>query len=459
VDRNDLHVIVVGGGLGGLAATLLLARRGHRVTLVERDADPPRGGPDQLFSGWARPGVPQARHPHNFLARSVRVLRDQAPDVLESLESRGVLKIPVDLGDGPADALLCSRRPVYEAVVRQALTAEPTVTVRAGATVTDLVVRPGQVPVVEGVVIGAGETIRASLVVDAAGRRTRLSAMLEAHGARPAPATTQGSPLMYISRYYRLRPGHGYPRLDSPVLAFIGWARSMAFLGDNRTFALLATIVAGDPLRRRLTTEAGFHRFHSAVPVIRPWLAAGEPISPIRVMARLENSYRRLADGDGPVAGGVVLLGDSCMHTNPTAGRGVSLAFAQAERLALTIGGATDPLAYTAGFDGWTDAHIGVWYGPQAQADAALARRIQAAVAGQPAPALDPAERLRSAVFHAARTDADIAVALRRMLHLVARPGEVLGNPAVVSQLGALVNARPELTAVAAGPTREELAA
>jgi 2-polyprenyl-6-methoxyphenol hydroxylase-like FAD-dependent oxidoreductase len=128
-----------------------------------------------------------------------------------------------------------------------------------------------------------------------------------------------------------------------PILAFIGWARSMAFLGDNGTFALLATIAAGDPLRRRLTTEAGFRRFHSAVPVIRPWLAAGEPISPIRVMARLENSYRRLADGDGPVAGGMVLLGDSCLHTNPTAGRGVSLAFAQAEHLALTIGGATDP--------------------------------------------------------------------------------------------------------------------
>jgi len=100
-----------------------------------------------------------------------------------------------------------------------------------------------------------------------------------------------------------------------PILAFIGWARSMAFLGDNGTFALLATIAAGDPLRRRLTTEAGFRRFHSAVPVIRPWLAAGEPISPIRVMARLENSYRRLADGDGPVAGGMVLLGDGIRQT------------------------------------------------------------------------------------------------------------------------------------------------
>ena len=104
MDRSHLHVVVAGGGLGGLAATLLLARRGHRVTLVERGADTPAGGPEKLFSGWARPGVPQARHPHNFLARSVRVLRGQAPDVLETLQSRGILTIPVDLGDGPADA-------------------------------------------------------------------------------------------------------------------------------------------------------------------------------------------------------------------------------------------------------------------------------------------------------------------------------------------------------------------
>ena len=390
MDRNDLHVMVVGAGLGGLVAALLLGRQGHRVTLVERDADRPQGGPDQVFSSWARPGVPQARHPHNFLARSVRVLRDRAPDVLESLESQGVLRIPVDLGDGSADALLCSRRPLYEAAVRQALTAEPTVTVRAGTTVTDLIVRRGHVPVVEGVVLDTCEAIRADLVVDAAGRRSRLSAMLEAHGTRPAPTSKQGCALMYISRYYRLRPGHGYPRLDSPIMAFIGWARSMAFPADNGTFALLATIVVRDPLRRRLTTEAGFHSFHSAVPLIRPWLAAGEPISRIRVMARLENSYRRLADGDGPVAAGMVLLGDSSVHTNPTAGRGVSLAFAQAEHLALTIGGATDPLAYTAGFDSWTDAHIGVWHGSQIQADAAMARRMQAAVAGQPAPPPGP---------------------------------------------------------------------
>src|SRR5580704_13396181 len=111
----------------------------------------PRPALLRLGPSWRAPGTASAQLPGPVGQGAPR----PGPDVLESLESRGVLKIPVDLGDGPADALLCSRRPLYEAVVRQALTAEPTVTVRAGTTVTDLVVRPGQVPVVEGVVIGA----------------------------------------------------------------------------------------------------------------------------------------------------------------------------------------------------------------------------------------------------------------------------------------------------------------
>ena len=57
-------------------------------------------------------------------------------------------------------------------------------------------------------------------------------------------------------------------------------------------------------------------------------------------MARVDNRYRRLVDGSGPVAGGLLLLGDAAMHTNPTAGRGVSLAFAHVQHLVSAVAGA-----------------------------------------------------------------------------------------------------------------------
>lgn len=34
---NDLNILVVGGGIGGLSAAIALRRKGHRVTLIERD--------------------------------------------------------------------------------------------------------------------------------------------------------------------------------------------------------------------------------------------------------------------------------------------------------------------------------------------------------------------------------------------------------------------------------------
>ena len=36
-DSKSLHVVVVGGGLAGLASACVLAARGHRVTLLEKN--------------------------------------------------------------------------------------------------------------------------------------------------------------------------------------------------------------------------------------------------------------------------------------------------------------------------------------------------------------------------------------------------------------------------------------
>ena len=48
------HAVIIGAGLGGLAAALFLARRGHEVDLFERDGDEPPADATKAFDAWTR---------------------------------------------------------------------------------------------------------------------------------------------------------------------------------------------------------------------------------------------------------------------------------------------------------------------------------------------------------------------------------------------------------------------
>ncbi len=52
------RVIVVGGGVGGLATALALGRNGHPVTLLERDALPAVASADEAFAAERRGAWP-----------------------------------------------------------------------------------------------------------------------------------------------------------------------------------------------------------------------------------------------------------------------------------------------------------------------------------------------------------------------------------------------------------------
>src|SRR6478735_1745195 len=92
--------VIAGAGFAGMGAALFMARRGHVVTLVERDPSPPDGAPDDDVDSWRHPGVPQARQSHALLGRARRVLIDEAPDVLDALRARGIHEIPIVVGAG-----------------------------------------------------------------------------------------------------------------------------------------------------------------------------------------------------------------------------------------------------------------------------------------------------------------------------------------------------------------------
>src|ERR1700677_1293923 len=57
-------ILVLGGGIVGLSTAMMLARRGHDVTVFERDSKPLPASPEDAWQGWERRSVAQFRQPH-----------------------------------------------------------------------------------------------------------------------------------------------------------------------------------------------------------------------------------------------------------------------------------------------------------------------------------------------------------------------------------------------------------
>src|SRR6266540_7235968 len=240
----------MGGGVAGMPAALLLARQGHRVTLVERDDFAVGAALDS--PGWRRKGIPHFLQPHAFIPRGRKVLAEQLPDVYGALLATGVdevevfRKIPGTRAPGDEEIrYLGVRRPLIEWALRAAVRAEPRITVLAGAHVDGLSVEGGRVA---GVMID-GSMVPAELVVDALGRRTPAPGWVAASGVDGEPPRTSDCLVVYYSRYYRLRPGRVLP--DGPWflsprgdLGYFGYA---SFPGDNGTFAALLVVPPGVP--------------------------------------------------------------------------------------------------------------------------------------------------------------------------------------------------------------------
>lgn len=341
-------VIIAGGSIAGFAAALALADTGHQVTILERSADQPPATVDAAAE-WQRPTVPQAVHSHAFASLGCNLLRERARDVYDGLFDAGATEInladyppPTSPGfarqpDDDSLRMILARRSTFELVLRQRALARTQVRLTTGATVRGLMTAAGDPSRVTGVRLEDGQVIDGDVVIDATGRRTPADSWLEAAGL-PVPVTTSEScKIVYYTRYYRqlsagpagpLNRGFGSGGLWDAYTAVL-------FLGDNRTFSISVGVLPEDAALKSLRHEAAFEAVIKATPLLASWIAPenAEPISPVYAMGGLDNMIRTHAPGQEP-ARGFFPMGDALCTTNPSYGRGVSLALREAFELA-----------------------------------------------------------------------------------------------------------------------------
>ncbi len=426
-----MRAIVVGAGVAGLGTALLLARDGHDVVLLERDATPLPADPDEAFH-WDRRGAPQVRHSHAFLARGRNLLRDQLPEVRAALLESGVREVgwadmvPSTIEDKtpqPGDedlVMLACRRTTFEWTLRKVALDAAGIDLRDGVGVTGLLMDGTHVT---GVRTDHGDE-HADLVIDATGRPSRLVSMLD------VPEEKSDTGIVYLSRFYRLRGDAPNP---FPFMgADLGYMKFAVFRGDNDTFSITIAHATDDDEMRDLRDPARFDAAVMLVDLMRIWAdpAVSEPIGDLHYMGGLINRVRWFVRDGKPRVTGFVAIGDSSVCTNPLYGRGCSLGLVHGTLLVDAIrAGNQIELA----LDEATKRELVPWYEASVAQD-----RVNAQVArGEKLSEAD--EYMRSVVqdglFHLVRTDAEVSRVWTRGFNLLSSPYAMLTDQSIMPRV------------------------
>jgi 2-polyprenyl-6-methoxyphenol hydroxylase-like FAD-dependent oxidoreductase len=452
------NVVVVGSGICGMSTALALAKRGHRVTVFERDPAPPEGNADDAFFRWQRLGAAQFRHPHAFLGVMCNLLRDNYPELLEQFYAAGARRVgfedmlPPGLkatyqpapGDERLWVMLC-RRATMETVIRRYVETLPNVTIRNRVHVVGLLTeeRDG-VLVANGVEIrdrdesaDAAERVPADLVIDASGRGTRFPAMIRALG-REIREETEDAEIIYYTRHYRLKPGETEPpRGDNRSAGDLGYLKYGVFPGDNGHFAIILCVPDCEPaLKDAVRDPEIFDSICRSIPGVEPWIARSEATTESFGFGDIKAVWRYYVNDGRPLVENFFAVGDATLRTNPLYGRGCSTGIMHAHILADVLETTADPQSRAIQFEARTQAELRPIYDASLTEDRNGTKRALATMAGKAVEKPDSLKKWFGAAFGdalmaAARDDIQVMRGMMRTFHLLEKPGDFLKDPKI----------------------------
>jgi 2-polyprenyl-6-methoxyphenol hydroxylase-like FAD-dependent oxidoreductase len=305
---ESYDVIVSGARCAGSSTALLLARRGHRVLLVDRVTFPS----DTVSTHLVHPPGVDALARWGLLDR---LAVTGCPAITSYTFDFG----PIVLNGSPGTAY-CPRRPVLDALLVDAA-AEAGAEVRQGFTLEDVVIEDGRATGIRGHGRdGRTVTERARVVVGADGKHSRVAAAVGAT-TYDVRAPAEGAYYAYWSGV----PTSGFElhvRPDRVVGAFA--------THDDQTLVLAVWPVAElDAFRADV---AGNHaRTIDLVPELAERVRVGTRESRFHSAGDLPGFFRR------PHGPGWALVGDAGYTTDPSTAQGISDALRDAERLAAAL--------------------------------------------------------------------------------------------------------------------------
>ena len=458
------RIVFAGGGIVGTCAAMMLANDGHEVIVLERDPSPPPP-PDTAWDQWDRRGVNQFKMLHFFLARFREVADAELPGLTEAMVAAGALKMnPLDgipdevtggrrAGDERFECVT-ARRPVGESIVAGLAAATPGLTIRRGVAVSGLLTSTGPDGIVHvtGVRTENGEDLTAYLVVDSGGRRSAMASWLRDAGSPGPKEMIEDSGFVYYGRHYRSADG-SIPPAFGGLLQPYGSVSILTLPADNGTWGVGVIASSKDGALRSMMEIDCWEKVVRSYPMVAHWIDA-EPITDIKLMAKIEDRQRTYVVDGVPVATGVVPLADAWACTNPSLGRGISMGMVHAAslRTLLAEGPLDDPRAQAVRWHELTAESVEPLFVDTLEFDRHRLAEIEATIEGRPYETDDPGWALGNALAASIMRDPDLLRGFIEVVSLLDTGVGVMSRPGIAERAIALADPTP-----LPGPDRAEL--